>query len=120
VFEGATAIEVGRERFLPVKTTNDLLVLRSDVYELTDDYRLVARVDAPLVKLSGVYKTIGRFDERFPAGAPSLREAASLTVEGDWTFGSGVRVVGEGRLADAGELQKVPDGAVVTSEGIQA
>ena len=26
VFEGATAIAVGRERFLPVKTTNDLLL----------------------------------------------------------------------------------------------
>lgn len=120
VFEGATAIEVGRERFLPVKTTDDLLVLRSDVYELTEDHRLVARVDAPLVKLSGVYKTIGRFDERFPAGAPSLREATSLTVEGDWTFGSGVRVVGEAQLPDAEEPQKVPDGAAVTSRGIQA
>jgi UTP--glucose-1-phosphate uridylyltransferase len=118
VFEGATAIEVGRERFLPVKTTNDLLVLRSDVYELTDDHRLVARVDAPLVKLSGVYKTIGRFDERFPAGAPSLREATSLTVEGDWTFGSGVRVVGDARLPDAGEPLKVPDGAVLGPEGV--
>jgi UTP--glucose-1-phosphate uridylyltransferase len=34
VFEGATAIGVGRDRFLPVKTTNDLLVLRSDAYQL--------------------------------------------------------------------------------------
>ncbi|PKQ19061.1 MAG: UTP--glucose-1-phosphate uridylyltransferase, partial [Actinobacteria bacterium HGW-Actinobacteria-8] len=37
VFEGATAIVVGRDRFLPVKTTNDLLVLRSDAYELQED-----------------------------------------------------------------------------------
>src|SRR5690606_34156165 len=42
VFEGAQVIEVGRERFLPVKTTNDLLLLRSDVYDLTEDYRLRA------------------------------------------------------------------------------
>ena len=34
VFEGARTIEVGRDRFVPVKTTNDLLVLRSDVYDL--------------------------------------------------------------------------------------
>ncbi len=119
VFEGATAIEVGRERFLPVKTTSDLLVLRSDVYELTDDYRLVAQVDAPLVRLSVAYKTITRFDERFGAGVPSLREARSLTVDGDWTFGSGVRVVGEGSLSDAGSPQTVPDGAVVTAEGVR-
>ncbi len=37
VFEGARTIEVGRDRFVPVKTTNDLLVLRSDCYELDDD-----------------------------------------------------------------------------------
>ena len=34
VFEGATAIGVGRDRFLPVKTTSDLLVLRSDAYDV--------------------------------------------------------------------------------------
>ena len=37
VFEGAVAIEVDRSRFLPVKTTNDLLVLRSDVYDVGED-----------------------------------------------------------------------------------
>ncbi len=120
VFEGATAIEVGRERFLPVKTTNDLLVLRSDVYELTDAFRLAARVPAPLVRLSGTYKTIGRFDERFPSGAPSLAGARSLTVEGDWTFGSGVVVEGDAALPDAGDPATVPDGARVTAEGVQA
>ena len=40
VFEGAALIEVQRDRFVPVKTTNDLLVLRSDCYELEDDARL--------------------------------------------------------------------------------
>ncbi len=39
VFEGATAIEVDRSRFLPVKTTNDLLLLRSDVYGVGEDFR---------------------------------------------------------------------------------
>src|SRR3954447_7900737 len=36
VFEGARAVLVGRDRFAPVKTTDDLLVLRSDVYALDD------------------------------------------------------------------------------------
>jgi UTP--glucose-1-phosphate uridylyltransferase len=119
VFEGATAIEVGRERFLPVKTTNDLLLLRSDVYELTDDYRLVAQVAAPLVKLSSVYKTISGFDARFPVGPPSLREAEGLTVEGDWTFGGGVTVEGDAHLAAPAEgSASVPDGSTLTASGI--
>ncbi|MEN5075632.1 UTP--glucose-1-phosphate uridylyltransferase [Isoptericola cucumis] len=120
VFEGATAIEVGRERFLPVKKTSDLLLMRSDVYDLTDDFRLVAQVDAPLVELSGTYKAISRFDERFAAGAPSLRSATSLTVAGDWTFGADVRVVGDGVLADPGERGSVPDGATVGPSGVSA
>ncbi len=40
VFDGATAIEVDRARFLPVKTTDDLLLLRSDVYDVGGDYHL--------------------------------------------------------------------------------
>ncbi len=110
VFEGATAIGVGRERFLPVKTTNDLLLLRSDVYEVDDAGHLVRVADpAPLVDLDGRhYKTISAFDARFPAGAPSLRRASSLAVEGDWTFDADVTVVGAGPAARRG---RAPDGA---------
>ena len=41
VFEGAQALRVPRTRFAPVKTTDDLLALRSDAYELTEDARVV-------------------------------------------------------------------------------
>ena len=37
VFEGAGALRVPRARFVPVKTTNELLVLRSDAYGLAGD-----------------------------------------------------------------------------------
>ena len=40
VFEDSRTIAVGRDRFVPVKTTNDLLVLRSDTYDLGGDYVL--------------------------------------------------------------------------------
>src|SRR5207302_9789820 len=36
-FPGARLLCVPRARFVPVKTTNDLLVLRSDAYRLTDE-----------------------------------------------------------------------------------
>ena len=39
-FQGAGAIEVSRIRFAPVKTTSDLLAVRSDAYELTEDFCL--------------------------------------------------------------------------------
>jgi UTP--glucose-1-phosphate uridylyltransferase len=115
VFEGATAIGVGRERFLPVKTTNDLLLLQSDVYEVGSDGLLNRVADpAPLIDLdSRFYKTIGKFSARFPVGAPSLKQASSLTVQGDWTFEAGVTVVGAGSLSDAGEPRTVTTGTVI-------
>ena len=76
VFEDARTIEVGRDRFIPVKTTNDLLVLRSDVYDLGRDFGLDQASDVPFVELDpDFYKLVGDFDQRFPQGAPSLRQA---------------------------------------------
>ncbi|WP_205126447.1 UTP--glucose-1-phosphate uridylyltransferase [Nocardioides nitrophenolicus] len=115
VFDGARLIEVGRDRFIPVKTTNDLLVLRSDVYEIGADFALTqVAADVPYVELDADhYKVVGEFDKRFPEGAPSLAKATALKVEGDWTFGHGVQVVGKVEL-DAKGAQRVPAGEVLS------
>ncbi len=113
VFDGAVAIEVDRTRFLPVKTTSDLLVLRSDAYEITDraEVRLVpARATAPLVDLDDAYKLLPHFDERFPFGPPSLVAADTLTVRGDWTFGRDVVVVGVAQVDALGSPGRIADG----------
>ncbi len=112
VFDGATAIEVDRSRFLPVKTTNDLLLLRSDVYGVGADFRVRAQVDPrPLIDLDPrFFKTIDAFDARIPH-TPSLVDAHSLTVEGDWRFGRDVTVTGDVTLTDDGTAQQVPAGS---------
>ena len=122
VFEGATAIGVGRERFLPVKTTSDLLVLRSDAYELEADGRLTKVADpTPVADLdSDYYKLIGDFDQRFPAGAPSLKEARSIEINGDWTFEAGVHVIGEVTLEDRGAPQIIAAGSVLEDQAASA
>ncbi len=110
VFDGATAIEVDRSRFLPVKTTNDLLLLRSDVYGVGDDFRVRAQVDPALVDLDRrFYSTIADFDARVP-DPPSLVDATSLTVRGDWSFGRDVVVTGDVRLDDEGTARNIPAG----------
>lgn len=112
-FEGAAAVEVPRSRFLPVKTTNDLLLLRSDVYEVDADGLLqMVPEEACTVSLDPrYYKTIKDFEARFPAGAPSLRGARSLTVEGDWTFGAGVVATGDAKVVADGAPGTIADGA---------
>jgi UTP--glucose-1-phosphate uridylyltransferase len=114
LFEGARTIEVGRDRFVPVKTTNDLLVLRSDVYDVGQDFVLTPAADPlPYVDLDTTYyQHVPEFERRFPDGAPSLREATSLTVSGDWTFGRRVKVVGEVSLESAA-AQRVEPGSVL-------
>jgi UTP--glucose-1-phosphate uridylyltransferase len=119
VFDGARAIRVGRERFAPVKTTNDLLALRSDAYELHDDGRIVLaqqRRDAPLVDLDPRhFKLVRDFDARFPAGAPALVECERLTVRGDVAFGSGIVVRGAVSIEHAGEGQRrIDDGTILS------
>jgi UTP--glucose-1-phosphate uridylyltransferase len=115
-FEGARAVLVPRTRFAPVKTTDDLLVLRSDVYGLTGDARVQrAREDEPYVALDPErFGTLADFDARFPAGPPSLVACERLVVRGDVTFGAGVVVRGSVEVqAPAGERLVVPDGAVL-------
>jgi UTP--glucose-1-phosphate uridylyltransferase len=120
VFDGAAAVRVPRERFAPVKTTNDLLVVRSDAYVLTDDARVVVSPERsldglPLVDLdSSYFKLLRDFDARFPSGAPSLVECERLAVEGDVLFGSGVKVRGSVTVAqDGDEQRRIEDGAVL-------
>jgi UTP--glucose-1-phosphate uridylyltransferase len=108
IFEDARALRVSRNRFVPVKTTGDLVVLWSDVYDLTDDYRVVpspARSDpAPLVDLDPrFYRQVQDLEVRFPHGAPSLVAAKRLKVRGDVRFGRGVVVVGDVAIEHAGD-----------------
>ncbi|HJC69141.1 MAG TPA: UTP--glucose-1-phosphate uridylyltransferase [Candidatus Brachybacterium intestinipullorum] len=113
VFDGATAIVVGRDRFLPVKATSDLFLIRSDAYALDERGALVQQVGAaPSISLDpGSYKLIQDFEARFPEGVPSLKEATSLDVQGDWTFGADVEIVGDAVLGTEGG--EVPGGARV-------
>lgn len=104
-FDGAKPVLVPRSRFLPVKTTNDLLTLRSDAYELTPDYHLrLVRESAPVVDLDKQYfQFVADFDERFPS-VPSLKDVHTFTVHGDWRFSAGVHFAGDVLLEGSGAV----------------
>jgi UTP--glucose-1-phosphate uridylyltransferase len=122
VFDGAAAVRVPRSRFAPVKTTNDLLVVRSDVYELDDEARVVALVESlPLVDLdSSHFKLLKDFEERFPAGPPSLVDCERLVVKGDVKFGRGVVVRGSVTVSNEGPDQlSIDDGALLEADTTQ-
>lgn len=116
-FTGSQAILVPRSRFRPVKSTNELLLVRSDVFSLDEDSRVVSTIDhpEPAIDLSATYKLVGDFEARFPDGVPSLQECSSFTVEGDVTFGADVVCVGDVHVR-AEEPRTVPSGARLSGE----
>jgi UTP--glucose-1-phosphate uridylyltransferase len=119
-FPGAELLLVPRTRFAPVKTTDDLLVLRSDVYTLSDEMAvqpIPERADnMPYVELDKrFYRIIDGFEQRFPDGAPSLRDAQRLVVCGDVTFARDVVVRGAVTV-DADEPRTVPAGTVLEGD----
>ena len=120
LFPRSAAIRVPRHRFSPVKDTNDLLAVRSDAYQLTQDSCVVLHPDRatpPVVRLDErYYRLVDEFDRRFPAGPPSLRRCSSLLVEGDISFGTDVVVEGDAVVRTKRDASGIADETVVRGE----
>merc|ERR1719331_2165385 len=93
-FTGAQAILIPRTRFAPVKTTNDMLALMSDAYEVTSDHRMVLKGERngvpPDVKLDGSYKFVDGLEALVPKGPPSLVGCDKLVISGKVVLAKGV------------------------------
>ena len=117
--DGAQALLVPRRRFEPVKTTADLLLIRSDRYRI-DDTSSLQRVDphpVPEVELGPEFRLIDDFEARFPGGPPTLRHCTSLRIRGDVVVGGHVTCLGDVDIDARHALTtlRIPDGAVLRS-----
>lgn len=121
VFEGAQALQVPRSRFAPVKSNNDLLIVRSDVYTLNPDFTLTVNParsapELPAVSLdSHFYGLLKDFEARIVA-IPSLVGAASFTVQGDVLFPHLVKIAGNVVIKGSSERQAVIPAGVESLE----
>jgi UTP--glucose-1-phosphate uridylyltransferase len=117
LFDGARAVRVPDHRFAPVKTTADLLRVRSDAYVRDAEERVVPAEGglggAIAIELdAATFRSVADLEQRTPHGPPSLRRCRRLAVRGDVRFGRGVTVEGEVVLeAPPGGRLDVPDGA---------
>jgi UTP--glucose-1-phosphate uridylyltransferase len=98
VFDNAKAVVIERDRFVPVKKTNDLLALLSDAYVLGKDYKLKLSEHlqtSPTIALdTGFYKTLDQFYHHFKE-IPSLKKCAEFTVEGEVFFKEKLTIEGK-------------------------
>ena len=111
-FAGSAAIEVPRTRFAPVKTTGDLLALRSDAYEIQDNGQVRLHAsrhgEPPVIHLSDAYKLVDSLEN---LGVPGLRGCRSLTVRGPLRFAPGVVLEGDVEIISGGtETAVLPPG----------
>lgn len=117
--DNAVAVRVPRSRFIPVKTCNELLAIRSDCFIFSKDNRLIQnpdrKYDAITINMDPVY--YGKYDQlenRFPRGVPSLLDCKSLTIEGDLLFEKDITIKGNISIQNRNDSQVViPAGTVI-------
>ena len=111
VFKNSRAIVVSRNRFAPVKKTNDMLAILSDAYELTAEFKLklvseYAKV--PHIELNEeFYKNINDFEARFRGGIPSMIKCKSLIINADVNFRNNVKIVGDVKITKDRILENI-------------
>jgi UTP--glucose-1-phosphate uridylyltransferase len=119
-FRGACGINVPRSRFLPVKKTQDLLLLMSNLYDIENGALTLSSLRSfpttPLVKLGSSFDKVNDFLKRFQ-GIPDLLELDHLTVSGDVWFGKDVTLKGTViTIANHGDRIDIPTGTILENK----
>ncbi len=127
LFQGTTALRVNRDRYIPVKKTNQILALWSDAFILTDDFHIRLnpkrnrQAGPPVIDLdSDYFKKIDQLNERFSEGAPSLVDCVKLTVKGNVRFEKNVVIKGSVTVENRSEEPLIiPKETVIEDEFVR-
>ena len=86
-FDKSGIVVVDRDRFCPIKTTNDLFLLQSDLF-CKDKNGFIKRsndksdIDLPFISLGSGFRSINDYSGRMREN-PSIKNLNSLKIEGD-------------------------------------
>uniref|UniRef100_A0A669BB34 UTP--glucose-1-phosphate uridylyltransferase n=1 Tax=Oreochromis niloticus TaxID=8128 RepID=A0A669BB34_ORENI len=119
-FDNALGINVPRSRFLPVKTTSDLLLVMSNLYSLEAGSLTMSPKrefpTTPHVKLGSSFTKVQEYLIRFES-IPDMLELDHLTVSGDVTFGKNVSLKGTVIIiANHGDRIDIPAGSMLENK----
>ena len=120
-FGRSLGIRVPRSRFLPVKHTSDLLLIKSNLYTVENGFMMMSPdrklSKAPIVKLCAQhFKKKQDFESRF-ASMPSILDLHHLTVSGDVWFGRNVVLKGTVIIiAHQGKHIHIPDDSILENQ----
>ncbi|KAM3171104.1 hypothetical protein ACTXT7_017281, partial [Hymenolepis weldensis] len=110
-------LRVPRSRFLPVKLTSDLLILRSDLFEATTSGLKLSPQHAlpslPTIEFSSHFKGVEDLERRI-SDPPSMIHLRHLTLNGNIRFGSNVILKGTVKIIpNNDENFFIPDGIIL-------
>nr|ADE62529.1 UDP-glucose pyrophosphorylase [Gracilariopsis lemaneiformis]ANG56391.1 UDP-glucose pyrophosphorylase [Gracilariopsis lemaneiformis] len=119
-FNNACGVNVPRSRFLPVKSTSDLMLIQSNMYTLKSGSLVMnpARQFAttPVIKLGKEFKKVAQYLERL-GSIPDVLELDHLTVSGDVYFGANTTLKGTVIVvANPGNTIMIPEGSVLENK----
>lgn len=119
-FDNALGINVPRSRFLPVKTTSDLLLVMSNLYSMDAGSLIMSPKrefpTTPHVKLGSSFTKVQDYLKRFES-IPDMLELDHLTVSGDVTFGKQLTLKGTVIIiANHGDRIDIPAGAMLENK----
>ena len=122
-FPDAIGMNVPRSRFLPVKSTGDLLLIQSDLFSLDRGIlkrNLAAEIPTlPHVNLGEPLNDLKEYQERVPV-PPDITALESLELKGQVRFKGKVTLKGNVRLVSDKKSIRIPKGAVLTDKNVES
>jgi len=119
-FSNARGINVPRSRFLPVKSTSDLFIVQSNLYQLQNGTLVMSPKrpypSVPLVNLGEQFKKVSDFQSRIKS-SPDVLEVDQLTISGDVYIGAHCTFRGTVIIvANHGNRIDIPDGSILENK----
>lgn len=120
-FDGAKGLVVGRERFLPVKNTSDLLLIQSGLF-VFENGRMIRnpthnQKTLPLVDWKAPFTDLEEFQKRVPV-IPDIQELETLEMEGDVTFEGEISLKGHVTLVGNEKPVRISPGTCLNNRQI--
>ncbi len=110
-FDRSIGMLVSRNRFFPVKNTNDLFLLRSNLFEIKNGAieRKSMEKPLPVISLGSHFKNVDDFELLCPV-IPDISELKSLSIKGSFQFSEGMVLKGDVVLEGGDEKVIIPKG----------
>lgn len=122
-FDGAVGLSVSRDRFMPVKKTEDLLLIQSNLFNL-EGGRLVRNNQRkahhlPEIKFGKPFDQVEAFQKCF-SSMPDLLELESLELAGQVHFEGNSSLKGKVKLNGINQVLHIDNGRQIENESLES